>query len=73
MGLGAEVGGEEQFLSFVGLNGRDGQALTQLRPSGTALIDGRRVDVVTEGGIVERGSSIRVVHVEGNRVVVRPR
>lgn len=48
-----------------------GTALTTLRPSGTALIGGRRVDVVTEGLMVERGSPVRVVAVEGMRVVVR--
>lgn len=48
-----------------------GTALTTLRPSGTALIGGRRVDVVTEGAMVGRGSSVRVVAVEGMRVVVR--
>lgn len=48
-----------------------GTALTNLRPSGTALIHGRRVDVVTEGPMVERGSPVRVVAVEGMRVVVR--
>lgn len=48
-----------------------GTALTNLRPSGTAVINGRRVDVVTEGAMVPRGSSIRVIGVEGMRVVVR--
>lgn len=48
-----------------------GTAATPLRPSGTALIGGRRVDVVTEGPMVERGSPVRVVAVEGLRVVVR--
>ena len=50
---------------------KTGTALTDLRPSGKALIAGRRVDVVTEGGMVERGSPVRVVAVEGMRVVVR--
>jgi membrane-bound ClpP family serine protease len=50
---------------------RDGTAFTTLRPCGTALIDGRRVDVVTEGGLVERGRQIKVVAIEGMRVVVR--
>lgn len=50
---------------------QSGSALTPLRPSGTALIGGRRVDVVTEGSMVARGSPIRVVAVEGMRVVVR--
>ena len=53
------------------LVGQVGTALTNLRPSGTATIDGRRVDVVTEGGMVARGSTVRVVAVEGLRVVVR--
>ena len=48
-----------------------GTAYTNLRPSGTALINGRRVDVVTEGGMIERGTPIKVVALEGMRVVVR--
>jgi membrane-bound serine protease (ClpP class) len=48
-----------------------GTALTQLRPSGTALINGKRVDVVTEGGLIEKGTPVKVVAVEGLRVVVR--
>jgi membrane-bound serine protease (ClpP class) len=48
-----------------------GVALSQLRPSGTATINGQRVDVVTEGGLIERGAAIKVVAVEGARVVVR--
>jgi membrane-bound serine protease (ClpP class) len=48
-----------------------GTALTQLRPSGVAHINGRRVDVVTEGGLIERGANIKVVAVEGARIVVR--
>lgn len=48
-----------------------GVAYTQLRPSGTALINGKRVDVVTEGPLIERGTAVRVVGTEGLRVVVR--
>ena len=47
-----------------------GTALTRLRPSGTALINGRRVDVVTEGVMIERDTPIKVLAVEGMRVVV---
>ena len=50
---------------------QSGTAFTQLRPSGTALINGRRVDVVTEGALVEKGTAIKVVAIEGMRVVVR--
>jgi membrane-bound serine protease (ClpP class) len=52
------------------LNGT-GVALTQLRPSGTARINGQRVDVVTEGGLIERGAKLKVVAIEGSRIVVR--
>jgi membrane-bound serine protease (ClpP class) len=51
---------------------RTGTALTTLRPSGTALIDNERVDVVTEGQMVEKGTPVKVVAIEGLRVVVRP-
>ena len=53
------------------LKGKTGISLTTLRPSGKALIDGRKVNVVTEGVFLSKGSKIRVVMVEGNRVVVR--
>lgn len=48
-----------------------GEALTQLRPSGNAKINGQRVDVVAESGLIERGTKVKVVAVEGARIVVR--
>jgi len=53
------------------LLGRTGVALTDLRPAGTAKIDGKRVDVVTEGEFVEKDTPLAVVEVEGSRIVVR--
>ncbi len=50
---------------------QNGTALTPLRPSGMALLNGKKVDVVTEGAMIERGKSIKVVAVEGMRVIVR--
>lgn len=50
--------------------GKTGRALTMLRPAGRMEIDGEIVDVVTEGDFVEAGSRLRVVRVEGNRVIV---
>jgi membrane-bound serine protease (ClpP class) len=50
---------------------KSGTALTTLRPSGTALIDGQRVDVVADGSMIEQGTAVKVVAVEGARVVVR--
>ncbi len=48
-----------------------GVAKTPLRPSGTAVINGENVDVVSEGNLIEPGSPLKVVAVEGLRVVVR--
>ena len=48
-----------------------GVAQTNLRPSGIAIINGQRVDVVTEGPLIEGGTPVKVVAVEGMRVVVR--
>ena len=48
-----------------------GTAFTTLRPAGTAIINDKRVDVVTEGALIEKGTAIKVVAIEGLRVVVR--
>ena len=53
------------------LVGKTGVAQTNLHPSGMALVNGQRVDVVTEGNLIERGTPIEVIAVEGIRVVVR--
>lgn len=51
--------------------GRHGVALTHLRPAGTADFDEERVDVVTEGGYIKGGARIKVIAVEGGRIIVR--
>ncbi len=72
--LSVEEKSEEGFVSHSTseeLVGKTGKALTDLRPSGTAEIDGKRVDVVTDSEFIEKGSRIEVVEVEGIRVVVK--
>ncbi len=51
--------------------GKEGTALSELRPSGTADIGGSPVDVISEGSFITKGSRIRVVKVEGVRIIVR--
>ncbi|MFW6162646.1 MAG: NfeD family protein [Planctomycetota bacterium] len=53
------------------LVGKTGVARTHLRPAGTAVLDGDRVDVVADGERIDAGSRVEVVAVQGNRVVVR--
>ena len=50
--------------------GRTGAAHTPLRPAGIADLDGVRLNVVTEGDYIESGTPVRVVRVDGNRIVV---
>lgn len=52
-------------------DGKEGESVTELRPAGTAVVEGRRLDVVTSGEQIPRGARVRVVKVEGNRIVVR--
>lgn len=54
------------------LVGKEGKALTDLRPSGTAVIEGERLDVVTEGEFVKAGTLVTVLRSDGYRLVVRP-
>lgn len=53
------------------LDGARGVAITDLHPAGVANIDGRRVDVVTEGGYIASGTAIEIIADEGYRRVVR--
>jgi membrane-bound serine protease (ClpP class) len=54
------------------LKGRFGRALSALRPAGVVDFDGRRVDTLTEGMMVEPGQWVRCVDVRAGKVVVRP-
>lgn len=49
----------------------DGFALTPLRPGGLAQFGAERVDVVTSGEPLEKGQRVRVVSVDGSRILVR--
>jgi len=49
----------------------EGEAVTDLRPAGIAKIGGQTLDVLTEGNLIDKGSRIKVVNVESNRIVVR--
>jgi membrane-bound serine protease (ClpP class) len=53
------------------LIGREGYAMTDLRPAGTIVIGEERIDVVSEGGYIKKGSAIIVIKAEGSRIVVR--
>ncbi len=56
----------DEFLSA------EGVAITTLRPSGTANINGNKVDVVSGGEMISKNTKIKVTDIKGNRIVVKP-
>jgi membrane-bound serine protease (ClpP class) len=66
---------EKGFVSYPSekeLIGKIGVAFTTLRPGGTAEFDGKRVDVVADSEYIDQGAKIKVLRVEGIKVVVTP-
>ena len=53
------------------LVGATGAAASDLRPVGTVLIEGQRVEALAEGGMISAGTRVRITAVEGNRIKVR--
>jgi membrane-bound serine protease (ClpP class) len=51
--------------------GKRGTVASPLRPAGIADIEGQRVDVVSQGEYIEKDTTVEVVRVDGNRIVVR--
>ena len=51
--------------------GDTGIAVTVLRPAGSARIDDAIVDVVAEGDYIQKGQKVKIILVQGNRIVVR--
>ena len=65
---------EQGFVSSVDYSRylhKEGIVLTELRPSGSVKIDDDVLDVVSEGSYISKGEKIRVVKIEGMRIIVR--
>lgn len=54
------------------LIGREGLTDSQLRPVGFVQIDGRRMDAIAEGDLIESGERVKVVDAYDNQLKVRP-
>ncbi len=71
--LGEEMEAKKGFAGVPDLSqlaGREGTVLTDLRPVGTVVVGGRRLDAVTQGEFLERGTPIKIIRIEGAQVVV---
>ena len=65
---------EEGYLSSLSRDeylGKEGVSITELRPSGIIEIDGERLDALSSGAFIPKQSNIKVVRVEGSKIIVR--
>ena len=51
--------------------GQSGMCLTTLRPAGSADFNGKKLDVVSEGEFIEKGSAVVIDRIEGLRIIVK--
>ena len=65
------VADRPESAELAALKGRYGTTVTPMRPSGAVLIDGRRVDALTEGLMLDAGVPVKCVDVRAGRVIVR--
>ncbi len=65
---------EKGYSSSIGLEdltGEEGVTDTDLRPSGWVNVGDQRIFVVTEGSYINKNEKVKILSVDGNRVVVR--
>lgn len=71
--LSRAAGVTSQSATLADYLGKEGTAACDLRPAGRAVIEGKRVDVVSRGEYIDKGSAIVVTAVTGNQIIVRPK
>lgn len=71
LALNTDTANYHSSVSYDFLLGRDGIADTFLRPSGNVIIDDVKYDVISDGAFIDKGKRVKVVLVEGSKIVVR--
>ncbi len=69
--LSQKEGVSSQSSELEGYIGTHGHAVTDFRPAGIALINGKRVDAVTRGEYLKKGTAVTVRAVTGNQIILR--
>ena len=65
------MGGIPDQEQLESLMGQSGIVLTPLRPVGMCEFDGKKIVCVADTGYIEKQTQVKVIHVEGNKVIVR--
>ena len=60
--------GDKDAQSLIGL---EGECVTALRPVGAGDFGGRRLDIVSEGGFIQKGAKVRITAIDGVRIMVK--
>ena len=60
--------GDKKAQSLIGL---EGKCVTDLRPVGVGEFSGRRLDIVSEGGFIQKGARVRITAIDGVRIMVK--
>lgn len=77
MSVGGELESSSAPLEVAGLaalealKNHTGKTVSPMRPSGSVEFDGRRIDAMTEGVMLDAGVWVRCVAVKGSTVIVR--
>ncbi|OGV70631.1 MAG: hypothetical protein A2283_09785 [Lentisphaerae bacterium RIFOXYA12_FULL_48_11] len=53
------------------LLGKEGVTSSELRPAGFAVFNNKRIDVVTQGEMIAKDTNVKVVKIDGSRIVVQ--
>jgi membrane-bound serine protease (ClpP class) len=72
--LSNEEKADQGFVSYPSIKelvGMEGFALTTLRPAGSAEFNGQKYDVVADWEYIPKGNKVKVLRVEGIKVVVK--
>lgn len=73
LGLKESLKTEKGYTAYSQLEeliGKEGIVLTTLRPSGTIEIDGKRYDAISLGEFIEKDSKVKVIKIEGGKIIV---
>lgn len=69
--LETDTAGYHSSVSYDNLLGREGITDTFFRPSGNIIINNKKYDAITEGEFINKGVKIKVILVEGNKIVIK--
>ena len=69
--LHGSVGEDECLTHLQGIVGKTGKTVTEISPSGYAIIDDEKVDVMTQAGSIPKGVPVEVVATNGPSIYIR--